>query len=588
MFPASRSPHPSHRRALALTFLLVSVGPMVATGQARSPETNEGSAGASLRIVPPSMVASGEHPARFTVLLVGADGTVRDVTRADDLELRFDVPEVAAVAGDQMIRANQVGTAELTAGWNGLTATAQVDVARVAPQRPNFPVDVSAVLSKAGCNLGTCHGSLHGKAGFRLSLRGDDPAFDFRSVVRSQAGRRIDWLQPDQSLLLRKPSGRVAHRGGLRLPADSDDYQTVLRWLQAGGRWTSEHAAPTIDPTDLSSPRPPRVRALTVWPQEALVDPAATSMPLVVVAEMADGETRDVTRLARYESSVVSGVTISETGEVHADQPIDVAVSVSFLDARTQSRLVFLERSKTGAVERPAERSPIDRLVGRRLEAMRIPAAEPASPAVFLRRLLLTATGRLPTAAEAREFLADRRPDRRSRWIDRALADRGYADLWALHWSDLLRNEQKVMSDAGAARWNAWLAEQFRADRPLNEMVHELVSSVGSTYDNPPASFHRTHRDPAVAAEAVGQVFLGVRIACARCHNHPFDVWKQDDYYGLASYFTTVRRKAIDNQPGDKLDKHIITGDEVISLAGKPPRIRHPGRSVEVPPEAAR
>jgi len=196
----------------------------------------------------------------------------------------------------------------------------------------------------------------------------------------------------------------------------------------------------------------------------------------------------------------------------------------------------------------------------------------------------MVTVGRLPTSDETLDYERDRNPMRDEHWVDRLLADPAFDYAWALRWSDLLRNEDKVMSSHGAYLLHEWLRSQIASDRPMKEWIAELVSSTGSTYENPPASFYRTHRDPEVAAESVAQVFLGVRIQCAKCHNHPFDRWKQDDYYGLAAYFTTVERKQIDNKPNDALDKHVITGDEVISVTGKPPTIRHPGRSQMVPP----
>ena len=216
---------------------------------------------------------------------------------------------------------------------------------------------------------------------------------------------------------------------------------------------------------------------------------------------------------------------------------------------------------------------------------MRLQPTEAAAENVFLRRLYLVVVGRLPTVAEAHEFLSSTNVDKRERLTEELLNHAGYAALWAMRWSDLLRNEQKVMSTEGARRWHAWMMEQIAADRPLSEFVAEMITTTGSTYEHPPASFHRTHRDPETAAESIGQVFLGVRLQCARCHNHPFDRWRQDDYYGLAAYFTTIERKQVDNAPKDKFDKHVISGDEVVSLAQKSATILHPGRASNVPPK---
>lgn len=587
-------PENSLRRAVAgchywLATLLVLWMTWAAVALADAPVPSPSAAG-RLQVLPSELVVSADHPARLVVVQQLPDGTQQDVT--DQAKLTIEDASIAQCDANHTLHAAAVGETRLLATWKDLHADAPLHVTDVGLAEPRFPIEVSAVLSKAGCNLGTCHGNLHGKAGFRLSLRGDDPRLDYDSITRGAGGRRIDWFAPRQSLLLRKPSGDIAHQGGLRLPADSPGYDVLHRWLAAGAPWASAERAGDASSTAgataadrAATPGAVRVSSLHVYPDEAWLPPAARRQQLVVVAQLADGSRRDVTRWTRFEASVLEGVSVSEDGNVAAERPVDVTVSAHYLDAQAQSRLVFLQRNNLSADAPQPSGQPIDRLVDQRLQRMRIEPAPLAAPEVFLRRLFIVVAGRLPTAEETCAFLADSVQQRRQRWVARAVTDPGYADLWALHLSDLLRNEPKTMSLEGATRWNAWLAEGFRNDRPLDAIVRDLLATVGSTYDRPPASFHRTHREPTVAAEAVGQVFLGIRMQCAQCHNHPFDVWKQDDYYGLAAYFTTLRRKQIDNAPRDKLDSHVITGDEIISLAEGPPRIRHPGLSIDVPPK---
>jgi hypothetical protein len=227
---------------------------------------------------------------------------------------------------------------------------------------------------------------------------------------------------------------------------------------------------------------------------------------------------------------------------------------------------------------------PVDALVNQRLKRWGIAPMPLADDWTWLRRATLVVAGRLPTVEEIRSLEAASPIDRRDLAIDRLLQEPGAHWRWALHWSDLLRNEPKTMSRKGVDRWNRWLQEQAASDRPAEQWVRELVTTLGSTYDSPPASFHRVHREPEVAAEAVSQVFLGVRLQCARCHSHPFDRWTQDDYYGMAAFFGAMERKAVDNQPPDKLDTHVITGDEIISVADRKPRVDHPGKGRKVPP----
>ncbi len=506
-----------------------------------------------IAISPDVIVVSADYPASLIVTLHRRDGTQQDVTDAAELQLEIadsavvqlvddpalparpsflrDVPPDSDVVklgdGPALQHAGRSGETWLTAQYLGFQASAAVRVENATPQVPEFATEVSAVLSKSGCNLGTCHGNLHGKGGLRLSLRGDDPHFDFASITRGAGGRRINWFAADNSLLLRKPSGQLAHRGGLRLPPDSDGYQVMQRWLDGGAQWDASTPVPSGNRAALDAAASGRVQRLEVHPAEAWLLPEDRVHRLVVIAEMVDGTRRDVSRWARYEPSIPAGVTVSEGGRVQSQRPIDVSVSVSYLDGRSQARIVFLQPPQAGADElaelpevaggtnrESLGRTRIDGLIEQRLARLRLEPAPEAAPQQFLRRLFLSVAGRLPMAEELQQFLADSQPDRNQRWIERALFDDGYAYLWALRWSDLLRNEPKVMSLDGAQRWNDWLASQFAADTPVDQITRQLVQTIGSTFESPPASFHRTHREPEVAAEALSQVFLGVRIQC--------------------------------------------------------------------------
>lgn len=574
----------------------------VVSAQADVFATREAAADAAIvgiAIAPQTLVVTADYPATFVVSLHRADGTQQDVTDESGLQLQIADPSLVKLDDGLIVQPLGLeGETQLTVEYLGFRASAAIRVESVSPQVPAFAKEISAVLSKSGCNLGTCHGNLHGKGGLRLSLRGDDPLFDFASITRSAAGRRIDWFDPQNSLLLRKPAGQLAHRGGVRLPPDSEGYQLLQRWIADGAQWDQATPVPQEIQASLDAAASVRVQRLDVSPAEAWLLPTDRSHRLVVVATFADGTSRDVSRWARYEPSVPAGVTVTDEGHVQAQRPVDVSLSISYLDGRSQSRIVFLQTPQhraDAAVDRVASTNPeqlenagptrIDQLIQQRLERLRIEPLPTIEPELFLRRLFVTVAGRLPTVEELQQFLAESPQDRQQRWIDRALFDDGYAYLWALRWSDLLRNEPKVMSLDGARLWNEWLAGQFAADVPLDQVARQLIETIGSTFESPPASFHRTHREPEVAAEALSQVFLGVRIQCARCHNHPFDTWKQDDYFGLAAYFTTIERKQIDNKPRDGLDKHIISGDEIISLRDRKPRIHHPGRSQEVEPK---
>lgn len=538
---------------------------------------SDDSAAVALQVYPPQVTTSRNHPAHLAVSLLFADGTSRDVSHDPSLLHEFDQPQIASLAHPisplalpQVQAGSVTGSTTLHLAWGHLSTTLAVENRAASDEPILFTTHVAPVLAKAGCNMGTCHGNLHGKGGFRLSLRGDDPQFDWLSLTQLQQGRRLDPFDPSASLLLRKPSGALPHLGGVRYSESSISFTLLREWIAAGA------PAPSSAPQE-------KVVALQTFPAEAWLPPTVRAQPLIVIATLADGSHRDVTPWARYEASIVSGVEISSDGQVAVSRPLDVGISVSYLDTKSQARLVFLEKSNVQEATSP--NSPIDQIINDRLQRLRIAPLSTVTDDSFLRRLFLSAAGRLPSLAEYLDYQQTPPATRRQVWIERALHDPGYADLWAMHWSDLLRNEQKVMSPEGAQRWNSWLRDQFANDLPLDEFIRQSVSTTGSTYEQPAASFHRTHRQPDTAAEALGQVFLGVRIQCARCHNHPFDHWKQDDYYGLAAYFTTIERKQIDNMPRDGLDSHVITGDEIISLSEKKPRIEHPGLSQYVSPK---
>ena len=566
---------------------------MLCSAQGIAAEPTE-TAAKRIEIYPRHIVISNQYPARFIAIETAADGSSVDRTREVASALMAKPHSSLLIGPDGTLERDPnapPAPAKIEAETlvDGRRAHFEATILEGSDPSPVFAREVSAILGKAGCNLGTCHGNLHGKGGFRLSLRGDDAELDYASIVRGNAGRRVDPFAAELSLMLTKPSGQLAHQGGTRFEIGSTEYELLERWINEGCRWNSDFASPS--PAVRNAPAE-TLTQLHVYPPQAMLAPQSRSQQVVVTATFADGTTRDVTRWARYEPSLATDVAVTADGLVTAAKPLDVSISVSYLSGRAATRLTFLpeqsaapEQSASRASEQATAPKRLDQLVEDQLLRMRLHPSEAAAENVFLRRLYLVVVGRLPTSAEAHEFLTSTDSDKRERLTETLLNQPGYAALWAMRWSDLLRNEQKVMSPEGARGWHAWMMEQVSADRPVNEFVSEMITTIGSTYEHPPASFHRTHRDPETAAESIGQVFLGVRLQCARCHNHPFDRWRQDDYYGLAAYFTTIDRKQVDNAPKDKFDKHIISGDEIISFSEKSAAIMHPGRAANVPPK---
>ncbi|MFM9061448.1 MAG: DUF1553 domain-containing protein [Pirellula sp.] len=528
----------------------------------------------ALKILPESPTATTRYPAQLSVLGIQPDGSAIDLTSDPKLSIELQSSETARVENGRVV-AIKPGSTTILARYaldkGELTAQAPLAIASDPPVA--FDREVISTLTRSGCNLGTCHGNLHGKGGFRLSLRGDDPHFDYYRMAVEFSQRRIDLFDPAKSLLLLKATAQQSHQGGKRFANDSFEYQAIKSWIEQG--------APESNASTLV--------AIEVLPAYQRIAPGNRSARVIVQARYADGSIRDVTRWSRLEPSLPSGLEVSQDGIVQTQHAMDVSIGATYLNGRAAARLVFLGQSDPSPSE-PKQlgllnaTNRLDGTIAKQCDQLRIELAGRADEGTFLRRLFLVTIGRLPSPEETLEYIQDTSPMRTQQRIDQLLADPGFDYVWAMRWSDLIRNEDKVMSSRGANLLHEWLREQASADRPMNQWIAQLVSSTGSTYENPPASFYRTHRDPEVAAESTAQVFLGVRIGCAKCHNHPFDRWKQDDYYGLAAHFTTLDRKQIDNKPSDALDKHVITGDEIISLSDKKPQINHPGRSKMVGP----
>ena len=416
----------------------------------------------------------------------------------------------------------------------------------------SFERDVMAVLSRAGCNAGACHGNLTGKGGLKLSLRGEDAAIDWAILTRDMLGRRTDLHRPADSLLLKKAVGEVPHEGGIRFAKTSPEYAVLHTWIAGGCR---------SDP-----PGGAKLAKLVVTPANRIVIDPDDRFRVTATAHFVDGTTRDVTALAAFEFTALGVARVTPGGEVVREQFGETVLLVRYLGQLAPVRVVFLpNRPVPESVAEPANNA-IDRLVLARLRELRLKPADLAADHVFLRRAYLDALGVLPTVDETREFLADARLDKRERLVDAILTRPEFAEYWAQKWSDLLRNEEKALDRKGVAVFYRWIAAQLAADRPLNEFARDILAARGSTYANPPANFWRAVRDPLQRAESVAQVFLGVRVACARCHNHPFDRWTMDDYYGFAALFARVDYRVPQNNKRDALDKHEFVGEQVVWL----------------------
>ena len=427
----------------------------------------------------------------------------------------------------------------------------------IADSTVSFRREVQPLLTKLGCNSGPCHGNLTGKGGLKLSLRGEDPARDWFVLTHEAGGRRVSQTQPETSLLLTKPGGLIAHEGGIRFKPQDQAGQLLEKWIREEASDDGE-SGPRLNRLDVSPGE--------IWQQADKL----REISLKVKAHWSDGSRTDVTNLASFDINDPSGAAITANGVFSAERPGEWVVGVRYLGVHGVSRIVFLDDHPGFAWSGPTARNPLDEAVFARLKKLKRNPAKLADDHIIIRRVYLDLLGVLPTPAEILAFEADKSVDRYEKLIDRLLDRQEFAEFWALKWSDLLRNEPKVMGQKGNWQFQRWLRDQFAQDRPMDQFAAELITTTGSTWNAPWSSFHRTNRDPETAAETFAQVFLGYRLQCARCHNHPSDVWTQNDYYGLAASFANLRRKDMNNVRRDRFDKHEFNGDEVIYFEGRP------------------
>lgn len=430
----------------------------------------------------------------------------------------------------------------------------RTDGAEVRPAAVSFRADVMAVLSKAGCNLGVCHGNKNGKGGFKLSLRGEDPEWDFAALTRDLSGRRGNPVEPDQSLLLLKPTMQVPHEGGRRFKTDSAEFAILRNWVAGGMRRDGDGQA--------------SLQSLEVSPREAVIVEPEETMSIRVSARFSNGTTRDVGGLAVYELSNPI-VEVSHDGMVRRNRFGETTVIVRFLQQQVPVRLAFVPARPEFVWNGPAPVNVVDEHIFAKLKALRMNPSPVCDDTVFVRRAFLDLLGILPTAEEARKFVQDGQPDKRRALVDELLQRQEFADFWAQKWSDLLRVEEITLDRKGVQNFHAWIRHGIATGKPLDQFVRELIASRGSTYTEPASNYYRAMREPLMRAESTAQIFLGVRLQCTKCHNHPFDRWTQDDYYGWANLFARVDYRVLENNRKDNNNSHEFDGEQIVFMKRK-------------------
>lgn len=424
------------------------------------------------------------------------------------------------------------GPARIVVSGASGTATRPIRIREASGEAPDFRGQILPILTLLGCNAGGCHGRLGGQNGFYLSLYGYDAWGDYHALTRHDGGRRIDSFDPGSSLLIRKATGRLPHGGGRPLEPGSEAEQQLIRWIAAGAPGPSEPITAT----------PPRLQ-ITVSPAE-LWQSSPGPVQLRVLARSPEGRMRDVTRWAIYRTLDERVASVDPRGRVDLRSPGQADIVVRFGPALTTTR-VSLRRPGPPAVDPDVSGQRwIDRPIIERLARLNIPVSPPASDAAFLRRVSLDLTGQTPEPDEIQAFLADPATDKRLRKIDELMGRREFVDFWVLKLGDLLQISRNRLGD-GAGAYHRWLQTRLRENAGWDVLVRELLTALGDPLDpveGGPVNYALDGATPAEQAELAARRFLGLRLRCAQCHDHPFDVWTQEDYYGLAAFFAWVER----------------------------------------------
>ncbi len=483
------------------------------------------------------------------------NGRAADLTR--DVEYSISDAAIATVTSNGMVMPIQEGETQILVRHGQWSQQIPVLIEGIESPIPvDFRSDIQPILTKAACNSGGCHGKAEGQNGFKLSVFAFDDSFDHDSITRHGRGRRINIAAPESSLLLRKATGMLPHGGGRKVAMHGLWYKQLTRWIKEGATFNSESSQ--------------RTTRLDVYPQLLEVAPNS-GLQLQVFAVDGDGNRRCVTREAEFFSNAEAVARPDEDGWVNIEEvPGEAAILVRY---RGQIETARIRLPQEFEVTPPKSNNEIDNYVWTRLTSLGIQPSHVASDAVFLRRVYLYTIGTLPAVEEARTFLTDDSADKRSNLITSLLDRSEYADYWAMKWADILRVDRDIIKSPGTIAMTRWLRTQLAANRPYDEFVSEIVTARGNTNSESAAAMYLVHNDAEKLARSVSQVFLGVRIECAQCHQHPFEKWGQEDYFAFAGFFSGVKNKKV-TAAGTKIFddagadlKHPRTG-EAIPFAG--------------------
>ena len=496
-------------------------------------------------LVAPSEIRWDDAFARQQLLVSVAEQDVTHDCRYESVN-----PSVATVDESGYIVPVGPGQTEIVVRRGTSEAKATVTVSAFdRSRRVDFANEIVPLLSRLGCNSGGCHGKASGQNGFKLSLFGFDPEFDYDAIVLAARGRRVFPASPAESLLLEKAIGAVPHGGGQRLTQASEPYQWLYRWIEQG--------------TPRSSPEAPTIAKLLVEPTQRVMH-TGQRQQLAVTVEYSDGSRRDVTRQAQYASNLDVVAAVDERGRVCCGSRTgEAAIMARYMGQVAVFRAQVPHGAPGNALAEFQPINYIDELALAKWKQLGLAPSPVASDATFLRRVTIDLCGRLPTVEETRAFLADTSGDKREQLIDRLLASPDYPAYFALRWGSILRNSRLAGADQAAYAFHDWIKSMIARNRPYDEFVRGVVAAAGEWQDAPAINWFWQMRDDQLHQPTAdtAQVFLGIRLQCARCHHHPYERWGQDDYYGLAGFFTRLGRKGFGQPPPYYSASRATTGE---------------------------
>ena len=459
-----------------------------------------------------------------------SDGVTLDVT--DQAKYTYANPALVKQQGNLITPAAD-GKTELKIEFGGHMLSMPIEVKDAAKDRPiSFKNDVMPVFLRTNCNTGSCHGAARGKDGFRLSLFGYDPDGDHHRITREMAVRRANLALPHESLIVLKGSGKVPHTGGNRMPEGSDEYNTIIRWLEAG---TPNDAPDVIKPVSME-----------ILPKQAVLEGEGAKQRMTVRATYSDGSKRDVTKLALFLSNNDGSAKIDADGVVTAGQRGEAFVMARFATFTVGSQVIVIPKDLKYEWPNVPENNYVDTHVFNKHKKLRMIPSGLCSDEVFIRRVYIDIVGLLPTADEFNRFMASTDPKKRDLLVDELLGRKEFVEMWVMKFSELLQirsDGNQRMSYKSALLYFNWLNEKLANNVPMNKIVQELLGATGGTFTNPATNYYQVEQETLKISENVAQVFMGMRMQCAQCHNHPFDRWTMDDYYSFAAFFSQIGRK---------------------------------------------